>query len=94
MEDVEDPAAGRMASQFVFWGPLELEAVGRDGKGDAEALLLFLPLLPDGAAEPQLLWRLTAEREDWAVELFSLSTRLPLPLPPPNDGPLGPGKVG
>ena len=47
---------------------------------------------------PQLPCLLTAERDDWAVELLSLRTRRP-PLPAaaaeePGRTPLGPGKEG
>ena len=47
---------------------------------------------------PQLPCLLTAERDDWAVELLSLRTRRP-PLPAaaaeePGRTPLGPGKDG
>ena len=47
---------------------------------------------------PQLPCLLTAERDDWAVELLSLRTRRP-PLPAaaaedPGKMPLGPGKDG
>ena len=47
---------------------------------------------------PQLPCLLTAERDDWAVELLSLRTRRP-PLPTaaaeePGKTPLGPGKDG
>ncbi len=62
------------------------ETAGIAGKGLALAALFQLPCL------------LTAERDDWAVELFSLRTRWP-PLPAaaaeePGRTPLGPGKDG
>ena len=61
-------------------------AGGMGGKG-----LAFVAL-------PQLPCRLTAEREDFCVELLSLSTRRP-PLPSADAEevgrtPLGPGRVG
>lgn len=65
------------------------DAAGMAGKGLAFTALFQLPCL------------LTAERDDWAVELFSLRTRWP-PLPAaataaadePGKTPLGPGSEG
>ena len=61
------------------------EAAGIEGKGVAEAL-------------PQLPCLLTSERDDWAVEFFSLRTRLPPVRAAAADEPgrtlLEPGKEG
>lgn len=62
------------------------DVIGMGGKGLAAAALPQLPCL------------LTAERDDWAVEFFSLSTRWP-PLrasaaEEPGRTPPGPGRDG
>lgn len=65
-----------------------LLADGAGIEGNGFALAVF----------PQLPFLLTAERDDWAVEFFSLRTRWP-PLPAaaadePGRTPLGPGNEG
>ena len=87
MEEDEDDGASQGGAP-MRWGVDRLVDNEADIGGNGWPLTAF----------PQLPCLLTADREDCAVELFSLSTRFPpLPAAPaedPGSSPLGPGREG